>query len=123
MENKEIINLVNIMYGHFFKVIELHWNTKNQAEHLLTSDIYSSIVDYADKLVENCSGMYGKPGMDIMKPIKCTNTSTKDILTELRNQALAVRNKLTKPMFNGTNVILDDLNVDLNKWIFLSENK
>lgn len=120
---KSIINFFNIVYGGYIRTREIHFNTHIQAEHNLTNDLMPALIDYTDAVMENAIGMFGRPGMNIIVPVKCTEETLKGVLTHLRKEALKLKVSQSNEVFAGVNKILDDFIADLNKWIYLSENK
>lgn len=117
------INFFNLVLSYHVMLREIHFNTTSQAQHDLTNDIMPAIMDYADLVMENAMGMFGRPGYDILKvsSIKCVDLTK--CLENLRSETLSFKLTLTKDTFAGINKVLDDLLSDLNKWIYLSENK
>lgn len=121
---KEILNYVNVVYGGYIKLKEIHFNTTNQAEHLLTDNSSSDFLSYADQIMENVLGMFDtRFGLNILEMKKCNCASPKEVYAYIREEGLKLKSKLDQPIFAGMNKILDDFIADLNKWIYLSKNK
>lgn len=120
---KSCIDFFNIILGAYIRLRELHFNTFIQAQHDLTNEVMPGIMNYADSIMENAMGMFGRPGMDILTISKDTSTTIKSSLERLRTEALQLKLFLDKDTLCGIHNILDDMITDLNKWIYLSENK
>lgn len=120
---KSCVDFFNVILGVYIRLRELHFNTTIQAQHNLTNDVMPQLMDYGDSIMENAMGMFGRPGMNILTLKKCDCSTIKASLEMLRTDALKFKLSLTKDIFAGINKILDDLIADLNKWIYLSENK
>ena len=120
---KQCIDFFNDILGVYIRLRELHFNTKIQAEHNLSNDVMPAIMGYADFVMENAMGMFGRPGMNILSAKKNTSTTIKECLEGLRTTTLKLKLSLDKDTLTGITKILDDLLADLHKWIYLSENK
>lgn len=117
------IGFFNTILAYYVKLREIHFNTTCQAQHNLTNDIMPALMDYADLIMENAMGMFGRPGFNILKFSNIDSTDLTKCLEKLRSETLTFKLSLTKDTFAGINKVLDDLLSDLNKWIYLSENK
>lgn len=117
------IDFFNTILGAYIRLRELHFNTLIQAQHNLTNDVMPALMDYADSIMENAMGMFGRPGMDILEAKKDSHDTIKECLENLRTENLKFKNALDKGTLSGIHNILDDMMTDLNKWIYLSENK
>lgn len=117
------ISFFNTLLTHYIGLREIHFNTTIQAQHNLTNDIMPALMDYADLIMENAMGMFGRPGFNILKPMSNNCKDLKMCLEKLRSETLTFKLSLKKDTFAGINKVLDDLLSDLNKWIYLSENK
>lgn len=120
---KLCIEFFNTVLGSYIRLRELHFNTLIQAQHNLTNDVMPALMDYADSIMENAMGMFGRPGMNILSPVADKHTTIKECLESLRTENLKFKLALDKDTLSGIHNILDDMMTDLNKWIYLSENK
>lgn len=120
---KSCIDFFNTVLAAYIRLRELHFNTLSQAQHNLTNDVMPALMDYADLVMENAMGMFGRPGLDILGGKKDKSTTIKQCLETLRTNTLNFKLSLTKETLSGITNILDDMITDLNKWIYLSENK
>lgn len=121
--SKLCIEFFNTILGSYIRLRELHFNTLIQAQHDLTNAVMPALMDYADSIMENAMGMFGRPGMDILTPSKDTHTTIKECLEALRTENLKFKLALDKNTLSGIHNILDDMMTDLNKWVYLSDNK
>lgn len=125
MKCKEmILNLANCIEGSCLRIKEIHWNTHNQATHNLSSDIMPELAEHMDSLLELLMGVMAdeRPGFDILKPMIPATKNLKDILKALVMKVEATKMMADEPMYNGIAAQLDELTIDLNKWIYLSDN-
>lgn len=121
---KSCISLFNVITGSALRLREIHFNTAIQAQHNLTNDVMPALTDYSDSVMEQCMGMFGRPGMNIINPVISSKSDIKEVLTELRNTVISFRKGICdNHTFAGMCTIVDDLIADINKWIYLSENK
>lgn len=120
---KQCITFFNIVLGANTRLREIHFNTNIQAQHNLTNDVMPALMDYADLIMENAMGMFGRPGFDVLSSTKNKSKTIKECLEGLRSDALTLKLSLDKDTLSGITNVLDDMITDLNKWIYLSENK
>jgi hypothetical protein len=117
------IDFINFVWNTYFKVREIHWNERNRATHKLADDVMSSLIDYQDFIMECNMGMFGRPGYNIFNIINIEVNDLKELLTALRTKTLEFKSSIPGTIYSGLTKILDDLVADINKWIYLSENK
>ena len=117
MEDKQkmVISIVNYLLGSYIRIREIHWNTRNQAQHNLSNEILPELIDYSDALIELISGIVERPGFDIIKPIIPATKELKPILQALVMKIEACQCCIEEQSFRGINKTLDDLISDLNK--------
>lgn len=122
---KDAIEFFNSVSGIYFRMREFHFNTHIEAEHNLTNSFMPSMMEYADAVMENVMGILdSRPGMDILTPTKCEETSINSGLKYLKSEVLKLRDAIQgDENYNGVVNILDDFTTDINKWIYLSRNK
>lgn len=120
---KSCIDFFNNVLAAYIRLREIHFNTTIQAQHNLTNDVMPALMDHADLIMENAMGIFGRPGYDILGGNKDKSKTIKDCLESLRSKALELKLSLNKETLSGITNILDDMITDLNKWIYLSENK
>ena len=82
------------------------------------------LAEHMDTLLELLMGVMSdeRPGFDILKPMIPATKNLKDILKALVMKVEAVKMMTNEPMYNGIAAQLDELTIDLNKWIYLSDN-
>ena len=120
---KTVISFINYIWNTYFKVREVHWNERNQATHKLADSVMESLIDYQDFIMECTMGMFGRPGYNIFEIVNIEKNDLKELLTLLRTKTLELKMSMPTIIYSGLTKILDDLVADINKWIYLSENK
>lgn len=122
-----IIEFVKYLEGVVIRLKELHWNTENNAEHYLISDLIETTTMFEDNFVESCMGITGeriKTG-DITPKIP-DDIVLKDVIEELTDTVLTMRASIdcdccdkecniNKNEYFGIVSILDDYIQFLNK--------
>ena len=121
--SKNIMSYINFVWSTYFKLREIHWNERNQATHKLADEVMGYLIDYQDFIMECNMGMFGRPGYDIFSINNINSNDLKELLTSLRTKTLEVKSSIPGIIYSGLTKILDDLVADINKWIYLSENK
>jgi hypothetical protein len=87
--DKKYVNFICSMHGYMIRVKEIHWNTDNNAEHLLCDEIESSIHDCEDRLAECMMGITGKKfKVGDLKPMLPNNTDLKKMLQEFEGETI-----------------------------------
>lgn len=115
------LDFCNELFGSYFRIREIHWNTHKMAKHKLCDDVMDSIIEYVDKLSEGMIGLEQRPGFDILKPVIPTSVDLTEILKVLRNKAQYLEQSLSSNSdYVGMVNILDDLITDLNEYVYLS---
>lgn len=118
------VDLYNKLVGSYLRLREYHFNTHFQAHHNFTNDWMPEIMDFADGVMEQCMGMFGRPGMDITKPVISKKTELTDILKEIRDYVLKFLATIeSKEIFAGMANLVQGFLESMNKYIYLSENK
>lgn len=118
------VDLYNKLVGSYLRMREYHFNTHFQAHHNFTNDWMPEIMDFADTIMEQCMGMFGRPGMDITKPVISKKTELIELLKEIRDYVIKFRSTIIdKDIFAGMINVIEGFLQDLNKYIYLSENK
>lgn len=121
---KNCVDLYNSLVGSYLRMREYHFNTHFQAHHNFTNDWMPEIMDFADSIMEQCMGMFGRPGMDITKPVISKQTELTSLLTEIRDYVLKFKATIeSKEIFVGMLNLVEGFLQDMNKYIYLSENK
>ena len=54
---KRFVDFICSMHGYLIRIKEIHWNTNNNAEHLLCDEIQDCIADCEDRFTEGVMGM------------------------------------------------------------------
>lgn len=117
--------------GYRIRLKESHWSTKHKAEHDLTDNLISKLLDYEDEIAENSMGVFGiriKAG-DIVPefPPITENTTVKTIIDSLTDDTLTLLASLEldegRPAdyTRGILAILEDVVCLLNKSKYLSD--
>ena len=117
---KEAIEFLSVLEGNHQLLKGLHWSTNCKAEHLLTDDIDSSVLEYEDKIAENVMGCGNfRIGVGDLKTMLPSAKNLGDMLTELENDVKDFKSKLEDKKHSGIINILDDFLTDINTWKYL----
>ena len=122
---KACVDMFNTLYSAYLAGKKIHFTTTSQAEHLRTDNAVGEILDYADRIMENCMGLFGRITMDQLKYEDFgTFTNDKAYYQAIRQKLQAFRKTIeSNTNMNGVINIVDEFAQDLNKWIYLSDNK
>lgn len=84
MDFERVITFVNELYGSYFKLKEIHWNTYSKSLHLLIDEINEDLLEYVDDITENIMGLNdSRVGYNIINPNIPNTTDPKEILKVL----------------------------------------
>ena len=122
---KACIDMFNTLYGAYLAAKQIHFTTTAQAEHLRTDEASGVILDYADKIMENCMGLFGRVPATSFKYVDFSMYSTdKPFYQALRQKLQAFRKIISdNTNTNGILNIIDEFAQTINRWIYLSDNK
>lgn len=118
---KEVLNFLSELEGYHQILKEIHWSTKNKAEHLLTDEIDSAVLEYEDSIAENTMGILNtRFGVGDLKSLLPNAKSLDGVLKEMNDDLTSLRDKLDGDNnYVGLINILDDFASDINKWNYL----
>ena len=122
---KACIDMFNTLYGAYLSLKKIHFTTTSQAEHLRTDNASGEVLDYADKFMEGYMGLFGRIEQSDIKYVNFGEyKDDKSLYQSLRKKLAEFRKTIENNIaMNGIVNIIDDFATDLNKWIYLSDNK
>lgn len=121
---KEYVEFINLLHGYLIRVKEIHWNTDNNAEHLLCDEIQDCIAGCEDRFAECAMGMedaHFKIGD--LKPLLPNSKDMKAMLNELEGDILDMKKKCNADNEGGLMNILDEALENCNKYKYRSTQK
>lgn len=100
----------------------LHWQTDNKAEHLLSDEIDSDVLEFEDRMAENIMGSLSeKYHTGDLKTMLPEATDIKGLLDEMENDILSFSDEIgEESKMNGLHNIIDDFLESINKWKYLA---
>lgn len=115
--DKKYVDFICSMHGYMIRVKEIHWNTDNNAEHLLCDEIESSIHDCEDRLAECMMGITSKKfKVGDLKPMLPNNTDLKKMLQEFESETIDFKKSMDEYKEAGLVNICDDILECINKF-------
>lgn len=112
------------LHGYLIRVKEIHWNTDNNAEHLLCDEIEGCIHDCEDRFAEVAMGESGEHfRVGDLKPLLPNSHQLIPMLKELESETKALRVKLSDTNDCGLINILDDILENINKFKYRATQK
>jgi hypothetical protein len=106
---KEHVEFICSIHGYLIRLKEIHWNTNNNAEHLLCDEILDSLSDCEDRFTECAMGLsntHFKVG-DLV-PYLPNSENLKSMLKELQQEILDFK-KTLKDDESGLINVIDDM--------------
>lgn len=121
---KAAVDFFNDLYASYLSLKRIHFTTTKQAEHLRTDEMMGIVLDYADSIMENCMGLFGRISPADLKHIEFGTFSTdKDAYTAIRKKLAAFRVTIENNVnMNGVLNIVDEFAQKINRYIYLSDN-
>lgn len=119
------LNFLRNMEGYHEALKMIHWSTDNKAEHLLTDEIDSDILEYEDRIAENIMGnLKIRYGVGDLKAFLPEATTLESILDELEDDVVDFKDEIDgNSKMGGLFNILDDFLESINKWKYLQTLK
>lgn len=116
-----IKKFLSVLEGYHQRLKELHWSTTCKAEHLLTDEIDSAVLEYEDRMAEVAMGCLNmRFGINDLKTLIPDSKNLKSVLSELKNDIISLRDEMGDDnKYNGLNNIIDDFIEDVDKWQYL----
>lgn len=114
---KEYIEFVCALHGYLIRIKEIHWNTKNNAEHLLCDEIQDCIMGCEDRFMECCMGMSGEHfPLGKLLPMLPNSKELIPMLKELEKDILDMKSEAGDEKSGGLMNILDEALENCNKF-------
>ena len=121
---KNFVSFICSLHGYLIRIKEIHWNTDNNAEHLLCDDISDDLADCEDRFAECAMGMAGEHfKIGDLKPMLPHSTSLIPMLKELEKEIIELEESLTMDKYNGLINILDDMLENCGKYKYRASQK
>lgn len=120
---KEYVDFICVLHGYTIRLKEIHWNTDNNAEHLLCDEILDSLFDCEDRFTECAMGLSDSHfKMGNLKPYLPNSINLKSMLNELEKDIIDFRKTLKENEYGLYNV-LDDMLESCGKYKYRSTQK
>ena len=98
------------LHGYCIRTKEIHWNTDNNAEHLLCDEIEDEISSLEDRFAECAMGATDKKiKIGQLKPMLPRAKKLKEMLQELSNETMDMKDGLNGYHLSGLENICDDI--------------
>ena len=120
---KEHVEFICNIHGYLIRLKEIHWNTDNNAEHLLCDEILDELSDCQDRFTESAMGLSGTHfKIGDLVPYLPNSEKLLDMLKELEGEILSFRETLKENESGLTNVI-DDMLESCGKYKYRSTQR
>lgn len=116
---KKYMDFICSLHGYCIRVKEIHWSTDNNAEHLLCDEIEEAIHDLEDRFAECAMGMTGKKvKVGDLKPMLPHATKLKEMLKELADETMDMKDNFDGYQYSGLENICDDIMEMCGKYMY-----
>lgn len=120
--NGKVVDLISFLHNAQLPVREIHWNTRNNALHLLTDEAIDELLDWEDRLAETYLG--GNNGELKINDTKPESAEFEGIMKNLIDLANEVRESVgDNKDYDNVNAIIDEILETANKNIYRGEFK
>ena len=121
--NGKIVDLISFLHNAQLPVREIHWNTRNNALHLLTDEAIEELLDWEDRLAETYLGSnLGELKINETKP--SSSEDFKSIMEELTDLANEVKDGFgDSNEYDNVNAVIDEILETAKKNIYRAEFK
>ena len=121
---KEYVDFACALHGYCIRVKEIHWATDINSQHLLCDEVEETIHDCEDRFMECAMGMEGKKfQIGKLLPMLPNAKNLSDMLDELVQDILEMKEKLNGKKDGGLFNVLDDLHELCNKYKYRATQK
>ena len=120
---KEYVEFICNIHGYLIRLKEIHWNTNNNAEHLLCDEISDSLSECQDRFAECAMGLSDKHfKLGDLVPYIPNALTLIPMLKELENEIKDFK-KTLKEDESGLINILDDMLESCGKYKYRATQK
>lgn len=120
--NQKIVDLISFLHNAQLPVREIHWNTRNNALHLLTDESIDELLDWEDRLAETYLGSNDRELK--INDTKPSSEEFKGIMEELSDLATEVKESFgDNKRYENINAVLDEILEAVKKNIYRGEFK
>ena len=120
--NQKIVDLISFLHNAQLPVREIHWNTRNNALHLLTDESIDELLDWEDRLAETYLGSNDRELK--INDTKPSSEEFKGIMEELSDLATEVKESFgDNKQYENINAVLDEILEAVKKNIYRGEFK
>ena len=106
--SEKVVDLISFLHNAQLPVREIHWNTRNNALHLLTDESLDELLDWEDRLAETYLG--GNGGELKINDTKPSAEEFKGIMKELSDLATEVKENFgDSKKYDNINAVLDEI--------------
>ena len=120
--NGKIVDLISFLHNAQLPVREIHWNTRNNALHLLTDSAIGELLDWEDRLAETYLGSNDRELK--INDTKPSSEEFKGIMEELSDLATEVKESFgDNKQYENINAVLDEVLEATKKNIYRGEFK
>lgn len=121
---KLYIDFICSLHGYLIRLKEIHWNTENNAEHLLCDEIMDCLSDCEDRFTECAMGITDSHfKIGDLKPMLPHADDLIPMLKELEKEVIDIEDKLSNKTERGLINILDELLENCNKFKYRATQK
>lgn len=122
---KITIDFLSYLEGYHQALKELHWQTTNKSEHLLTDDIDGEVLGFEDRIAEIVMGCLDvRFGIGDLKPMVPNSKDLSSLIKELEKDLIEFKDKIgDDKKYAGIQNVLDDFMEAICKWKYLKTLK
>lgn len=118
--NNKIVDLISFLHNAQLPLREIHWNTRNNALHLITDETIKDLFEWEDTLAEAfISDTKISVKINATKP---NSNEFSSILKELINLTNSIKTSMNESD-NGICAVIDDILEGCNKYLYRGEFK
>lgn len=116
--NDKVIDLISFLHNAQLPVREIHWNTRNNALHLLTDEIIDNLFEWEDTLSEAFIS-----SKNLTLKINSTSPSSSEDIKSILNELIEKATSVKKDNDNAICAVIDDILEKTNKYLYRADFK
>lgn len=116
--NNKTIDLISFLHNAQLPVREIHWNTRNNALHLLTDEAIDSLFEWEDTLAE---AFISSKSLDLK--INSTSPTSSEDFKSIMNELIELATSVKNDNDNAICAVIDDILEKANKYLYRADFK
>lgn len=116
--DNKIVDLISFLHNAQLPLREIHWNTRNNALHLLTDETIDNLFEWEDTLAE---AFISSKSLNLK--INDTKPSSSEDFKSIMNELIELATSVKNISDNAVCAVVDDILEKANKYLYRADFK